>query len=172
MARNIEIKARIVDKKLLIIKVEKITTGAPIEIRQDDTFFCCINGRLKLWQLSPILGELIYYARPDMPGPKMSTYVITETTEPEQLRKTLESALGINGRVRKKRLLYMCGTTRIHIDEVEGLGDFVELEVVLDDADTVETGQRIAEELMMQLGIRLEDLQEGAYVDMLSVSIL
>ena len=81
----------------------------------------------------------------------------------------MESALGVAGRVRKKRLLYMCGATRIHLDEVEGLGDFVELEVVLCDTDMIETGQRIAEELMIQLEIKKGDLLEGAYVDMIPV---
>ena len=168
MPRNIEIKAKIADRKPLIIKVENIADSGPLEIRQDDTFFSCTNGRLKLRQLSPILGELIYYERPDISGPKTSTYVITVTTEPEQLRKTLELALGVTGRVRKKRLLYMCGATRIHVDEVEGLGDFVEIEVVIDDSDTVEAGQRIAEEMMKQLDIKESDLLTGAYVDMIA----
>jgi predicted adenylyl cyclase CyaB len=167
MARNIEIKVRVTNRDDLIALIEKIADGGPVEIRQDDTFFRCTNGRLKLRELSPDHGELIYYERTDISGPKTSTYDISETREPEQLRKTLESALGVTGRVRKKRLLYMCGATRIHVDEVEGLGNFVELEVVLNDSDTVGIGQQIAEDLMMRFKIKDSDLLSGAYVDMM-----
>jgi predicted adenylyl cyclase CyaB len=166
MARNIEIKAIVRNRDNLVALVEQIAESGAIEISQDDTFFRCSNGRLKLRQLSPNQGELIYYERPDTSGPKESSYLISKTAEPEQLRKTLESALGVTGRVKKKRLLYLCGATRIHLDEVEELGDFVELEVVLCDTDTVETGLRIAEDLMVQLDIKKDDLLEGAYVDM------
>lgn len=69
--------------------------------------------------------------------------------------------------VRKRRSLYLVGTTRIHIDEVEGLGYFLELEVVLQPAQTDGDGRVIAETLMAELGIRPEDLIEGAYIDML-----
>ena len=81
-------------------------------------------------------------------------------------------ALGVTGRVKKKRLLYMYGVTRIHVDEVEGLGDFVELEVVLGDTETVESGQHVADDLMIRLEIEKGDLLDGAYVDMLAVSVL
>ncbi len=170
MAKNIEIKASVLNKDNLVALVEQVADSGPVEIRQDDTFFRCSNGRLKLRLLSPNYGELIYYNRPDISGPKISNYSISVTTEPERLQKTLEVALGITGRVLKKRLLYMFGATRIHVDEVVGLGSFVELEVVLSDSDPIELGEQIAEELMMRLGIKDEDLLEGAYVDMNSVS--
>ena len=171
MAKNIEIKASVLNKENLVALVEQVADSGPVEIRQDDTFFRCSNGRLKLRQLSPNHGELIYYNRPDTSGPKESFYIITETTEPEQLRKTLDLALGVTGRVKKKRLLYMYGVTWIHLDAVEGLGNFVELEVVLDDSDTIESGRRIAEDLMIRLEINKDELLEGAYVDMIYVSI-
>lgn len=169
MERNIEIKARVINREDLIVKIEKIAASGPVVIDQDDTFFHCSDGRLKLRELSGEHGELIYYHRPNVSGPKTSTYIISATSEPGKMRDILSSVLGVTGRVRKKRLLYMCGVTRIHVDEVEGLGDFVELEVVLDDTDTVETGQRIAEELMIRLDIKNDDLLEGAYVDMVPV---
>ena len=167
MSRNIEIKAKIRDLDSLVTLVEKIADSGPVVIEQDDTFFHCPDGRLKLRVLSDNCGELIYYHRPDIGGPKTSTYIISETSEPGNLRKIMASVLGVTGRVRKKRLLYMCGATRIHLDEVEELGDFVELEVVLSDTDTLDDGQRIAEELMVRLDIKKDDLLEGAYVDMI-----
>jgi predicted adenylyl cyclase CyaB len=171
MPKNIEIKARISDAEKLINLVRQLADNGPIEINQKDTFFNCSQGRLKLRELSSTQGQLIYYDRLDTNGPKESTYTIFETSEPEQLRLVLESSLGVKGHVRKKRFLYTCGATRIHIDEVDGLGSFVELEVVLDDAETVDDGQRIAEELMIRLEIEKSDLLEGAYIDMLPVII-
>lgn len=83
------------------------------------------------------------------------------------MRQLLSTAFGVKGRVRKRRVLYIIGQTRVHIDDVEGLGSFLELEVVLDDSDSVEKGQRIAEEIMSRFGICSADLLDGAYVDML-----
>ena len=69
--------------------------------------------------------------------------------------------------MRKQRFLYIIGNTRIHLDEVEGLGTFLELEVVLSGGDSLEQGQTIAAELMTTLGIQNTDLREGAYIDLL-----
>ena len=80
----------------------------------------------------------------------------------------LAASLGVRGVVRKQRLLYLVGNTRIHLDQVEGLGDFLEFEVVLSENDTLEQGQSIATELMTKLGIEAADLIEGAYIDLLA----
>ncbi len=171
MPRNIEIKARVGAKEDLISRIEGIVDSGPIEINREDTFFNCSHGRLKLRELSSNHGQLIYYDRQDSCGPKESSYTIYETSEPEHLRKTLASSLGVKGRISKKRLLYMYGATRIHVDEVDGLGNFVELEVVLNDAETVADGHQIAKELMARLYIKNANLLEGAYVDMEPVNI-
>ncbi len=61
----------------------------------------------------------------------------------------------------------MVGQTRVHCDHVEGLGDFMELEVQMRDGQTPEEGQQIAEELMKKLDVQKEDLIAGAYIDLL-----
>lgn len=66
--------------------------------------------------------------------------------------------------------MFLVGKARVHLDEVEGLGCFAELEVVLDDADTVEIGRAIAAELMAALSISVSDLISGAYIDLLEAS--
>lgn len=167
MARNVEIKARIHELALLLERVQAVSDSGPIEIDQDDTFFRCPSGRLKLRELSSSEGQLIFYERLDCAGPKESRYFICPITQPSSLRETLTLALGIVGRVRKRRLLYLVGNTRIHIDEVEGLGHFLELEVVLADGESVEAGQAVAHDLMSKLGISAHALIAGAYVDML-----
>jgi len=81
----------------------------------------------------------------------------------------LSAALGVVGVVRKRRTLYLIGPTRVHLDEVEGLGDFVELEVVLQPDQDVSDGVATAEDLMQKLGIRPTQLIEKAYIDLLDV---
>ena len=145
-----------------------MATEDPADLIQDDTFFACSNGRLKLREFADGRGELIHYARNDEAGPNLSDYLITPVADPKVLRETLSRALGIRGRVRKRRRVYLFGRTRIHLDEVDGLGSFVELEVVLDDGETPDAGQQEATRLMERLGIPRAQLVEGAYLDLMA----
>jgi predicted adenylyl cyclase CyaB len=164
---NIEVKARAPDFEKLKAGAEELSGGPGRLIEQEDVFFRAPKGRLKLRILSPSQGELIAYERDDDKGPKSSDYSIVPTSDPALLKSTLSRALDVRGTVRKKRLLYLVGQTRIHLDEVEDLGRFVELEVVLQQGQSPEEGTGIAQDLMGQLGIRAEDLEEGAYIDLL-----
>ena len=76
-------------------------------------------------------------------------------------------ALGVRGVVRKTRHLYLVGQTRVHLDEVDGLGQFVELEVVMSEGQPEAEGRAIAAGLMQDLGIGPDDLLEVAYMDMI-----
>lgn len=167
MPANIEIKARVRDPSDLRRRAEHISDTPVQVIAQEDTFFHSPRGRLKLRQLRSDLAQLVYYERPDQDGPKRSNYHIFETDEPEKLKTTLRMALGVRGVVRKTRYLYLSGQTRIHLDDVEGLGTFMELEVVLREGQSDAEGQAVAEDLMKRLGIRKDDLLEGAYMDLL-----
>lgn len=167
MARNIEIKARLESIEALIPKAVAIADQGPIEILQDDTFFRCETGRLKLRAFPNGEGELIFYRRADQQGPKESFYLRSPTSAPDTLRQSLSLAYGQVGRVRKRRLLFLAGRTRIHLDQVESLGDFLELEVVLEDGEPAEAGVLEADNLMSQLDIARSQLIEAAYVDLL-----
>lgn len=167
MPRNIEIKAKIESIELLLTKALAIADQGPVEIEQDDTFFRCDAGRLKLRTLSPSAGELIFYRRADQQGPKESFYQLTPTHEPDRLRETLSLAWGQIGRVQKKRTLLLVGRTRIHLDRVQGLGHFLELEVVLEEDEPLETGMQEANDIMALLGVEPSRLIEGAYLDLL-----
>lgn len=171
MARNVEIKARIDSIEAIFPRVAAVSDQGPVEIDQDDTFFACNSGRLKLRVFSPDKGELIFYRRTDGKGPKESFYVLSPTTTPDALRETLSMAFGQTGRVRKHRTLFISGRTRIHLDRVEGLGEFLELEVVLADGEPSNLGEAVAHDLMGKLGVKPEQLLEGAYVDMLPAKI-
>lgn len=167
MARNIEIKARIESVAALTPRVAELATEGPIEIAQDDTFFNCVTGRLKLRAFSNDLGELIFYRRANQTGPKESFYIRSPTSSPETLRESLSLAYGQIGRVRKYRTLFLVGRTRVHLDRVEDLGHFLELEVVLVDDELPETGVGEATALMDRLGIKPEQLIDGAYLDLM-----
>ena len=167
MPVNIEIKARVEDFETLKARAESLSDQSVSVIPQEDTFFKTEKGRLKLRMQAPDLGYLIYYERRDQDGPKRSDYFLAKTDEPENLKTTLSLALGVRGVVRKTRYLYMVGQTRIHLDEVEGLGHFMELEVVMREGQNDAEGQAIAEDLMRRLGVRKEALIEGAYMDLL-----
>ena len=167
MARNVEIKARIASVEALLPLARTCADTAPEPIAQDDTFFHCGTGRLKLRVFADGRGELIAYQRPDSTGPKTSDYTITPVPDPDALRATLARALGIRGRVVKQRSLLRVGRTRVHLDRVDGLGDFLELEVVLRDGERAEDGEAVAHDLLQRLHIDATQLVAGAYLDLL-----
>ena len=172
MGANIEVKARANDWSGQRARAEELTGASPVLLDQVDTFFAVPAGRLKLRQITPNNGELIFYQRPDQPGPKRSDYSVATTDRPEALRDTLAQALGVYGEVKKRRWLFVSdafgGHTRIHFDEVKGLGQHIELEVILQEGQSPEDGERIAEEFRAALDIRDEDLIDCAYLDLLT----
>jgi predicted adenylyl cyclase CyaB len=168
MTRNIEIKARIASVETMAAKVAALADHDPSDGIQDDTFFVCERGRVKLRVVSPTEGLRIFYQRANQAGPKESFFVIAPTTAPDALREALSLADGEAGRVCKHRTLYRVGRTRVHLDRVEHLGDFLELEVELAEGEPVEQGMAEAHNLMASLGIAAAQLIEGAYVDLLA----
>lgn len=167
MPVNIEIKAKVNDIDGIRSRLEKIIRKDAVKIYQEDIFFNTVRGRLKLRTFSNGKGELIYYLRTDSAGPKRSDYEIFNTDAPGELKNILESALGILGIVKKYRLLYLVGNTRLHLDEVENLGLFIEIEVVLDPEQTDNEGKAIANDLIAELKIDKKDLVDVAYIDLL-----
>ncbi|KAM7342818.1 uncharacterized protein ACRADG_010099 [Cochliomyia hominivorax] len=173
--RNIEIKARIrsdeeFERRVAIAK--KLTNSEGELIVQRDVFFNTQQGRFKLRYLQPpARSQLVYYDRPDVTGPKLSKFNKTELDEPEVMEKILRQTNGVRGILAKKRYLFMYERTRIHLDKVQDLGNFMEFEVCLMPEQTLEEGQEVAEKLMKEFGIKTEDLMTGAYFDELNKSI-
>src|SRR5690349_13044911 len=168
MARNVEIKARVESLEAIVRRAAAIADQGPFEIQQDDTFFACGNGRLKLRELSPDHGELIFYRRDDKSGPKELFYVRAVTNDPTALRECLTLAHGQVGRVQKHRTLFLAGRTRLHLDRVAQLGAFLEIEVVLQHDESVESGIAEANDLMKRLGVESSQLVEAAYIDLMT----
>lgn len=155
------------DLEVLIDRVVRIADSGPIVIDQEDTFFNSRKGRLKLRKFSGSEGELIYYERPNSAAPAECSYILMPLSAPDDVTRDLGETLGIRGVVRKRRTLYLSGQTRIHLDDVEGLGRFVELEVVLREGQSRSDGERIIQDLMEELGIDETELVDRAYIDIL-----
>jgi predicted adenylyl cyclase CyaB len=167
MARNIEIKAAVASVAVLLGKIADLPVHTQFEIEQDDTFFPVPRGRLKLRAFADGSGELIFYERPDVAGPKSSSYELAPVAAAEPLRRALTAAYGQAGRVRKQRRVFLVGRTRIHVDRVEGLGDYLELEVVLEEGEATAAGEQEALQWMDALGIMPDQLVDCAYIDLL-----
>jgi predicted adenylyl cyclase CyaB len=167
MPRNVEIKARARDFARQCRLAESLGNGKGEHLFQEDTFFCVPTGRLKLRVLADGSGELIQYERADSKEPSESHYLRARTDDPKTMKAALENALGVRQVVRKQRTVHFVGQTRIHLDRVEDLGEFIELEVVLTPGQSFSHGVRVAKELMEKLDIEDRDLIDSAYVDLL-----
>ncbi|KVH51978.1 class IV adenylate cyclase [Burkholderia diffusa] len=166
MARNIEIKARAREFDRLREQAATLAAEAPLFYRQQDFFYDVPRGRLKLRRFEDgTPAELIFYQRDDRDGPKASYYTRSPVTNPDAL---LATALTTRGIVTKERHVYLVGRTRIHLDRVDGLGDFIELEVVLGPDDDEAGGEAEAHDVFAKLGVAQEDLVAVAYVDLLN----
>ena len=170
MSRNVEIKAVLRDRDAIIAAAARRSDSVPEIISQHDFFFRCGEGRLKLRMFEPACGELIQYDREDIASARCSRYQVAYTSTPEILLDILTRTLGRTGEVKKTRILFKIGQTRVHIDTVEGLGDFLELEVVLRPEQTEADGKRIAETLLAELGAEKSQFVAEEYVDLLSGS--
>jgi predicted adenylyl cyclase CyaB len=168
MPSNIEIKAILNDRAGAEATAARICDSGPETIQQEDYFFVSHGARLKLRIFAPDRGELIRYERADTTDARRSRYLIARTPDPEALLEILTATLGRAGVVKKTRVLYLVGQTRIHIDQVEGLGDFLELEVVLRPGQSDVEGKAIAAALLAEFGIGKEQLIGEAYVDLLA----
>jgi predicted adenylyl cyclase CyaB len=168
VARNIEIKARIASIDTLLPTACALAGSEPELITQDDSFFRVAHGRLKLRRFADGSAELIHYHRPDDVASRASDYVRVPVPDADALAEALTRANGLLGRVRKQRWLLRVGQTRIHVDRVEGLGDFMELEVVLQAGQPDRWGHDEAERLMQALGLGQAERLGGAYLDLLS----
>ena len=168
--KNIEIKSPLTDRPGTEERLRSL--GAKLEWtrRQIDTFFNSHSGWLKLREVEGCPAELISYRRSvENSGPRESDYNILRIGEACELSSILESSLGILGRVEKRRALWSYRNTRVHLDRVEGLGDFLELETVLADIDS-EEGTAESEEVINLLELDRESFISVPYLELLRVT--
>lgn len=167
MGINIEIKAHCDDLETLKTKLLQLPVSYEGQDLQIDTFFNVPNGRLKLRESTLYGNILIPYLRPDRDGPKQSNYELIPVSDPQKVKILIGKILGIKGEVRKKRQIYLFENVRIHLDEVEQLGNFMELEAVINDEKTIDENREKTQWLLNYFQITDEQLVEVAYMDLL-----
>jgi adenylate cyclase class IV len=183
--RNIEAKFRVPD--LAAVRARALALGArPVgRLEQVDTYFFAPNGRLKLREVAedgqPAAAWLIAYQRADDAGARLSAYEMAPVPDPAALLAVLRPAMGVRVRVAKTRDLLLLRHTRLHLDDVRGLGSFVELETLVGAADARRgeatggaadeaAGGRELAEIVAGLGLLLEDGIPGSYADLLEAA--
>jgi predicted adenylyl cyclase CyaB len=165
--RNVELKAKCPDLSAAAEAVRRHGATFVQPLRQVDTYFHVPHGRLKLRATEGERAELIWYARDDTTDFRGSDYHIVPIADPSAAKTALTAALGLRGEVRKRRELWLWHNVRIHLDHVDGLGDFVEFEAVLTgESDEVTSLARLA---VLAKAMKIEDADRIAvsYCDLL-----
>jgi len=170
MGRNVELKARLRD----LAEARKIAAALGARYmglqEQVDTYFPVATGRLKLRQINGLRAELIWYARPNEPTARTSRYHRAPLSNPETLKTVLTAALGVQTKVQKRREIFLWQNVRIHLDEVVGLGAFLEFEAVLRPDQDETDGQAQLAQLVQMFHIQPEDLVPVSYGEMIHES--
>lgn len=163
--RNIELKARLRNRDSALEACKALNAAYQGDIHQVDTYFHVPQGRLKLREADPGRDELVFYHRPDVPGPKGCDYILEPVNR--SIKAFLTEALGVLAVVDKVRTLYLWENVRIHLDDVRELGAFIEFEAVLagnyDDRD----GYQKLQQLIHHFDLQNDDQMEGSYLELI-----
>jgi homotetrameric cytidine deaminase len=169
--RNVELKARDPDPARTLERALALGADDRGEIRQRDTYFSRARGRLKLREQetggSPLWDELIEYSRADSTDARTSTYRRVPVADAAPLREALDAAYGTLGTVTKRRRVLLWEGVRIHLDDVEGLGNYLELEAVAEAGSDLSGEHDKVERLREQLGVEDQNLVATSYSDLL-----
>ncbi|EDV24818.1 hypothetical protein TrispH2_004310 [Trichoplax sp. H2] len=166
--RSINIKARIRNYELVKETITGLVEDEGFSYIQEDTFFTCPNGRLKLREYNTGESLLMFDVEADKELFTNSKYCYSEVKDLTATKNILKLAYGIKGVVRTERLIAEFGQTKIYLDRVADLGDFIEISVDLTHDQTLEDGQEVARDLMEQLDIGQTELVHSSYIDMLT----
>lgn len=165
--RNIELKARDLDPERSLAVCHSVGAEPRGLLRQRDTYFAAPLGRLKLREEEGAAAQLIAYERGDLAAQRESTYRIVAAEDAAGLKAALTQTLGVRVVVSKERRLFVWRGVRIHLDRVDDLGSFLELEaVIVEGALGPDDAERMIATLRRDLGIEIEDLIGQSYSDL------
>lgn len=171
--RNLELKVACDEEGFAEVRMRALRLGASTHLRQRDTYFAVPSGRLKLREIdggAARRAELIGYSRPNLDGARWSEYYRAEL-DPEQIAPLVEmmrKTIGVRIMVEKRREVVMHRRTRIHLDDVEGLGHFVELETVVGESDDDAGAADELNEVAEALGLSRYAAIGSSYSDLLA----
>lgn len=168
MMQNIEIKYRIADPERV---AQRLTSIREIKVQfrhyQKDIYFDAPEGRWKIRLEENSRPFLIRYYRPDEDKPRISDYTLTPLPDLKETYADLKTNYGVLAEVEKIRELYLYKNVRIHLDEVTGLGWFLELESVISERYDQRVSQQHLQEVLGILGGLLDEAERGSYLDLL-----
>lgn len=168
MARNIELKARCSDLARAEAVCRRLGAAFEWTRRQIDVYFRVPEGRLKLRVEEPGGAALVAYQRPNAACARASQYELTAVADPDATLADFESRHGIVARVVKTRTLYLIEHVRIHLDTVDGLGTFIELEAVMGRGDDDGATHAFLDRLCLELGMGAAEIIGESYCDLLA----
>lgn len=164
---NIEIKAKLSDPQKIRDILEKLNADYKGCDHQIDTYFKCKEGRLKL-RSGNIENSLIFYERKNQKGPKSSNVLFERLKPGNKIKNILTKVYDIKIEVNKQRHIYFIDNVKFHVDSVEGLGKFVEIEAIDSDGKIgPEKLNKQCNKYIQLLGIRNEEMIEESYSDLL-----
>lgn len=173
--KNLEIKVHCDEALFAVVRARALALGDVSLLKQRDTYFAVPNGRLKLREIesgADHRAELIGYSRPNAEAARFSTYHLTQIAldQVSSLSTSLSETIGIRVVVSKVREVVLCRRTRIHIDQVENLGYYVELETVMGAGDSESGAEAELAEVMSLIGIEGLPAIGGSYSDLLETA--
>lgn len=167
--KNLELKVRLANPGAMRTLLQRVGATRTDTLHQRDTYFSCPHGRLKLREIRGERSELIAYHRPNHARSRTSSYSVIplERDQALALRRSLAGTLGVRAVVRKTRSLWMLRHTRIHLDSVQELGTFLELETVIRGI-SLSQGSREHREIVQALHLDHLPAIAGSYEDLLT----
>ncbi|HKV54904.1 MAG TPA: class IV adenylate cyclase [Candidatus Binataceae bacterium] len=164
--RNLEAKFRLDDLAEAGQRAEAIGFSFFGLLVQRDTFFAAAHGKLKLRDEADG-SSLIHYHRDHDGKLEVSNYEIVMVPDPFKMRALLSAALEVIAEVRKTRKLFMRGNIRLHLDEVDNLGNFGEIEAVLDDGEDPGDYRAQVAAILAALRVSNDQLIEASYFELM-----
>jgi predicted adenylyl cyclase CyaB len=166
--RNVELKVRDASPQRSVAVCESLGADDWGVLRQRDTYFNVPQARLKLREEDGATAQLIAYQRADLADQRTSHYRLVDVAKPEDLRAALAATLGVKVVVAKERRLFLWeGNVRIHLDAVEGLGDFIEFEAVAPPDSDLSYEEALVAELSQTFAVDESNLIDSSYSDLM-----
>jgi adenylate cyclase, class 2 len=164
--QNLEAKFRLPDLEQARAIAETIGFVFQRVLSQSDTFFVVGHGKLKLREQSDG-ASLIHYRRDRVASLDLSHYQIVPVSNPQATLEILTDALGVLSQVRKQRVLLLRNNIRLHLDRVEGLGEFGEIEAVVEPGGSAEAYREEVAAILAALVVRDADLVDVSYFELM-----
>jgi len=169
--RNVEFKIALEDWAATCATAERICSTPGTVWQQRDTYFAARSGRLKLREVDGDGAYLVAYHRPDDEGARTSEYHVVPVHDADGVRAALSASVGVTLVVTKTRRVFLWKNVRIHMDRVDGLGEFLEFEAVLGAGETEESGTEQVRELCQRFDLDPSAGIAGSYVDLLRATM-